>query len=175
MGRIDASWRSDYLASTTSAGTGESAGSGEACVFCRLLASEEPDAVTHIVKRAGPVMAILNAYPYTSGHLMCMPTRHVGTLDGLTDDEYTALWSLTRDATVACTRAYQPEGLNVGANLGRAAGAGIPGHLHVHIVPRWNGDTNFMTSIAEVRVVPEALDRTWQKLTDAWPTAANER
>jgi diadenosine tetraphosphate (Ap4A) HIT family hydrolase len=173
LGRLDASWRGAYIeaASAVEMSVGsQRTESPEGCVFCRILASGRPDAETHILDRSGPVIAILNAYPYTSGHLMCMPARHVASLEALTPDEHESLWSLVRDANIACKRAYQPEGLNVGINLGRAAGAGIPGHLHVHIVPRWNGDTNFMTSVAEVRVVPEALDVSWRKLTDAWPS-----
>ena len=97
-----------------------------------------------------------------------MPTRHVGEISGLSVEEYEALFLLLRHATEAIGRAYSPEGMNVGMNLGRAAGAGIPGHLHAHVLPRWNGDTNFMTAVAETRVVPETLDRTWAKLRAAW-------
>jgi diadenosine tetraphosphate (Ap4A) HIT family hydrolase len=167
MGRLDASWRGEYIERATAAERDPGASPG--CVFCGLLGSGRPDAATHIITRTGPVFAILNAYPYTSGHLMCMPLRHVASLDELRTDEQAALWQLVREATVAMTKAYAPEGMNVGINLGRAAGAGVPGHLHVHIVPRWNGDTNFMTAVAEVRVVPESLDISWRKLHDSWP------
>jgi diadenosine tetraphosphate (Ap4A) HIT family hydrolase len=172
MGRLDASWRGEYIEAATAAEkavTGSRPDAPGGCVFCRILTSGQSDASTHIVRRVGPVLAILNAYPYTSGHLMCMPARHVGSIEDLTPDEHGALWDLVKSAVVACKRAYQPEGLNIGANLGRAAGAGIPGHLHVHVVPRWNGDTNFMTTVAEARVVPEALDVSWRKLVDSWP------
>lgn len=171
MGRIDASWRGEYITAATSAE--RAAGAADpatvaGCVFCRILASGAEDPDIHVLSRGEHVFAILNAYPYTSGHLMCMPYRHVGDLTELTAEEQVELWDFVRQATAACTRAYQPEGLNVGANLGRAAGAGVPGHLHVHVVPRWHGDTNFMTAIAETRVVPESLAVSWDRLTKAW-------
>jgi ATP adenylyltransferase len=171
MGRLDASWRSEYITAATAAErnpANPTASSVEGCVFCRILAGEGSDDADLIVFRGELAFVILNAYPYTSGHLMCMPYRHVAMIDELTIEEHNELWLLVSRATSTLTRAYHPEGLNVGANLGRAAGAGVPGHLHVHIVPRWNGDTNFMTSIAEVRVVPEALDVTLQRVRDAW-------
>ncbi len=112
---------------------------------------------------------MVNIFPYTSGHLMVMPCRHVGDLSALTDDEAAALMAMTRQATAAVQAAYAPDGINVGINLGRAAGAGVPGHLHVHVVPRWTGDTNFMTSVAETRVMPEPLSQTFERLHGAWP------
>ena len=120
-------------------------------------------------KRRGLVIGLLNAYPYTSGHLMVMPVRHVADLEELTADESAALWAAATDAVRAIKAAYRPEGINLGLNLGRAAGAGVPGHLHVHVVPRWNGDTNFMTTVAETRVLPESLGETDAKLRAAWP------
>lgn len=176
LGRLDASWRGDYITKATAEADAETAsgmsiGDEARCVFCRILRtvpSPQSDEANLIVHRGTNAVVILNAYPYTSGHLMAMPTRHVGTLSDLTDDEHRELWSLVRHATGAITRAYNPGGINVGANLGRAAGAGIPGHLHVHALPRWDGDTNFMTAIAETRVVPEALSTTWSRLRAAW-------
>jgi ATP adenylyltransferase len=99
-----------------------------------------------------------------------MPNRHVGDLAALTDEESAALMTMTRQATAAVQSAYTPDGINVGMNLGKAAGAGVPGHLHVHVVPRWSGDTNFMTSVAETRVLPESLTQTFERLHAAWPT-----
>ena len=119
--------------------------------------------------RSPGVAAILNAYPYGSGHVLVMPTRHVGDLAEVGGAERAALWDAVHDAVAAVTAAYHPGGVNVGANLGRAAGAGIPGHLHVHVLPRWEGDTNFMTSVAETRVLPEPLSETWRKLRASWP------
>ena len=113
---------------------------------------------------------ILNAYPYNSGHVMVLPNRAVADLDDLTREEHEELWRLVTDAVTAIRAAYSPEGVNVGLNLGRAAGAGVPDHLHVHCLPRWAGDTNFMTSVAETRVLPEPLDETHSRLTAAWPS-----
>ena len=176
LGRLDASWRGDYVTKATAeedadATAGLDAGNEARCVFCRILQSATDgtsDEKNLIVHRGAAAIVILNAYPYTSGHLMVMPIRHVGSLSEMTDAEHTEVWALMRDATDAITRAYNPGGLNVGANLGRAAGAGIPGHLHIHALPRWDGDTNFMTAIAETRVVPEALPTTWARLRAAW-------
>jgi ATP adenylyltransferase len=141
------------------------------CVFCRILASGRPDDETNVIWRdgSGLVVAVLNAYPYATGHLMVMPVRHTGELDTLGADEAGALWGGVARAVTAVKTAYRPDGLNVGINLGRAGGAGIPGHLHVHVVPRWDGDSNFMTAIAETRVLPEALPVTREKLSRAWP------
>ena len=162
--RLWAGWRTEYVSSAGDAGPGD-----VGCVFCRILASGESDDVTKVVWRGEGVVAILNAFPYTSGHLMVMPVRHVGELEDL-GGETVELWETVTKAVRALKGAYRPEGINVGANLGRAAGAGVPGHFHVHLLPRWNGDTNFMTSVAETRVLPESLDATWQKLRAAWPS-----
>ncbi|HUS61160.1 MAG TPA: HIT domain-containing protein [Acidimicrobiales bacterium] len=164
LGRLWAGWRSEYI---ESAGAGDV--HGEGCVFCRILASGEPDESTHIVWRGERSIAILNAFPYTSGHLMVMPNRHIGEIEDLDDAEMGELWPTVRDAVIALKAAYRPEGINVGANIGRAGGAGVPGHLHVHVVPRWSGDTNFMTSVAESRVLPEALPTSATKLRSTWP------
>jgi ATP adenylyltransferase len=101
---------------------------------------------------------------------MVMPVRHVGELEELTGDEAVALWRQLTDAVRALKAGYSPDGLNVGANLGRSAGAGVPGHFHMHVVPRWNGDTNFMTTLAETRMLPESLPATYEKVRKAWPT-----
>jgi ATP adenylyltransferase len=111
----------------------------------------------------------MNAYPYASGHVLVLPLRHVGPMAELTAGESAELWSATQDSVTAIEKAFDPDGLNMGANLGRAAGAGLPGHLHLHVLPRWSGDTNFMTSVAETRVLPETLQLSWKRLTDAWP------
>ncbi len=124
---------------------------------------------TYILWRGSTCFAMLNAYPYGSGHLMVLPKRAVADLELLTDDEHLELWAAVRDAVVAVKSAYRPGGVNVGMNLGTAAGAGVPGHLHVHVLPRWTGDTNFITTLAEVRVLPEPLPDTWRKLVAAWP------
>jgi len=164
MDRMWAGWRSTYVAA---AGNGALAGEGS--IFRRILDSGLSDAETHVVWRGDLVFAILNAYPYTSGHLLVMPYREVGELEDLTGEEAAELWPAVRDAVVAVKAAYAPQGVNVGLNLGEAAGAGIPSHLHVHVLPRWNADSNFMTSVAEARVLPETLDDSWAKLRAAWP------
>lgn len=156
-----AGWRSDYIATADDATQ-----DGDACVFCRILASGEPDDATYVLWRDERTFAILNAYPYTSGHLMVMPLRHVGELAELEDDEADGLFRGVRRASAAMQAAYRPHGMNIGLNLGKAAGAGVPGHLHVHVVPRWSGDTNFMTAVAEARVLPESLSTTWRKLKE---------
>src|SRR5581483_5480066 len=140
-------------------------------VFTRILESGLPDDATHIVWRGRLVFAILNRYPYISGHLLVMPYREVGALEDLTADEHAELWSVVTDAVRAVKAAYRPDGINLGMNLGAAAGAGVPNHLHVHVMPRWGADSNFMTSVAETRVLPEALPDTWRKLRAAWPAA----
>jgi ATP adenylyltransferase len=168
--RLWAGWRGEYVGSATAEGPGERAG-GDGCVFCRILASDQPDQETYVLWRGSASVAVLNAFPYTTGHLMLLPARHVGDLESLGAAEGAELWGGVTAAVVALKAAYHPEGVNVGANLGRAAGAGMPGHLHVHCLPRWSGDTNFMTSVAETRVLPEALPTTWSRLRDTWPLA----
>ena len=166
MERLWAGWRSSYLE-----GTDDVVAPGpDGCVFCALLGADRPEEETHVVWRSTEVAVILNAYPYGSGHVLVMPTRHVGDLADVVADERAALWDAVHAAVAAVTDAYRPGGVNVGANLGRAAGAGIPGHLHVHVLPRWDGDTNFMTSVAETRVLPEPLSETWRKLRASWPS-----
>ena len=134
-----------------------------------------PDDETHVVWRGETCFAILNAYPYTSGHLMVMPYREVADLEDLDADESAELWAAVRDAVVAIKAAYRPEGVNVGAQPGRGGRRGRPGHLHVHVLPRWYADTNFMTAVAETRVLPESLGDTWAKLRAAWPREGSRR
>ncbi len=162
-----AGWRTEYIASASSA---PRSAEQSACVFCRILASSEPDTETHVLWRhaSGRAAAILNAYPYGSGHLMVMPTRHVSDLEVLDPDESGDVWGGVVAAVTAVKAAYRPDGVNVGANLGQASGAGVPGHLHLHVLPRWSGDTNFMTTVANARVLPESLDTTDAKLRAAW-------
>ena len=124
---------------------------------------------TFIGHRGETCFVLLNAYPYTSGHMMVLPRRAVATLDGLDAAEHEELWATVRDAVAAVESAFSPGGVNVGLNLGLAAGAGVHGHLHVHVVPRWSGDTNFTTTTADLRVLPEALGDSWRRLREAWP------
>ncbi len=156
--RFAAAWREQYV--STAGGAGEGA---DECVFCRL--SDEPVAPETGVVWRGPLsFVVLNAFPYGSGHLLVLPRAHVAHLDELDASAYGDFSETLRRVAVALRRAYEPDGLNIGMNLGRAAGAGIPGHLHAHALPRWNGDTNFMTTIGEVRVLPESLESTWRKV-----------
>src|SRR5581483_4002414 len=154
MDRLWSPWRLAYVTGTSST-TG--------CIFCdAAAAAPSPDSLVLIRGRAAFV--ILNLYPYNNGHLMVVPNRHVGSLAAATADELSEMMRLTRDAEIALTEAYQPQGLNVGINLGRPAGAGVLDHVHIHLVPRWNGDTNFMSVIGNTRVLPEELPDTKQRL-----------
>jgi ATP adenylyltransferase len=166
LDRLWAGWRSEYIDGVTEAGPPLA----DDCVFCAILASGLPDEETNIVWRhpQGLAFAILNAFPYTSGHLMVMPVRHVADLECLSESEGAAVWQGVTEAVTAIKAAYRPDALNLGANLGRAAGAGIPGHFHMHVLPRWNGDTNFMTSVANTRVLPETLATSAEKLRTSW-------
>jgi ATP adenylyltransferase len=164
--RLWAGWRTQYVESAAAGADRDDGG----CVFCRILADPSTDRERYVLWRGEKCAAILNAFPYTNGHLMVLPIRHVGELEHVVGDEAVELWGAVADAVRALKAAYKPEGLNVGANLGRAAGAGVPGHFHVHCLPRWNGDTNFMTSVAETRVMPETLGSSWERLKAAWPT-----
>jgi ATP adenylyltransferase len=137
-----------------------------ACVFCAALATGD-DRRALILKRGRLAFLILNAFPYASGHLMAVITRHVGTLETATAEELGEAMALIQSATRALGAAYHPDGFNVGLNQGRVAGAGVLGHLHLHLVPRWNGDTNFMSAIGETRVLPEALETTYDRLAAA--------
>ena len=145
MQRLWAPWRLEYV-------TGAAGGEAPACVFCAALDPAGPS--PHLVFRGDCTFAILNKYPYNNGHLMVVPMRHVARLADATAAELTELITLTRVAEMALTESYAAHGI-VGMNLGRAAGAGVVGHLHVHLVPRWDGDTNFMTVVGDTRVVPE--------------------
>ena len=166
--RLWAGWRIPYIeAASADPSLVEPDGAGS--LFERILGSGLSDEEARVVWRGERCSALLNAYPYANGHLMVLPNRAVPSLEDLDPDEHVELWDLVRDATVAVKVAYSPDGINVGINLGRGAGAGVPDHLHVHVLPRWAGDTNFMTSVAETRVLPEPLDDSWRKLRAAWP------
>ena len=154
-----AGWRGEYVATVDT--------SSSACIFCGILESGAPDEDTFVVRRDERVFSIMNLFPYTSGHLMVMPLRHVGELEDLTDDERNDLWSSVTKAVSAVKAVYSPDGVNVGINLGRAAGAGVPGHLHVHVVPRWLADSNFMTAVADTRVLPESMRDSAAKMRKA--------
>lgn len=166
LDRLWNGWRSQYV--------NEASGrppAADGSVFTQILRSAEPDEATHIVHRGTEVFAILNAFPYTSGHVLVLPYREVPDLESLSDSEADELWRTVTDAVRAVKTAYRPGGVNVGINLGRPAGGSVNEHLHVHVVPRWSGDANFMTSVAEARTLPEPLSESAAKLRAAWPTA----
>ena len=151
-------WRYQYI--TTSGNPGE-------CVFCAAGRSSD-DRGNFVVYRGAYNFVILNRYPYTSGHVMVVPYAHVANIDDLPDEVYRELAALSRDAARHLRETYNPEGLNLGMNLGKSAGAGIAGHLHMHVLPRWTGDTNFMTVVGETRILPEDLEVTWERLRAAF-------
>jgi len=158
--RFSAAWREQYVSSTNEL---TSDGSPDGCVFCTLAqAAVSPS--TGVLWRSETTYVALNAFPYGSGHLLVLPRRHVAGLGELIETEYQEFFGAIRRVVIALERAYEPDGMNVGMNLGKAAGAGIPNHLHGHALPRWNGDTNFMTAIGETRVLPESLASTWEKV-----------
>lgn len=164
LDRIWNGWRSQYV--------NEAAGRDpdvDGSVFTQILASGLSDEESHIVRRGPLTFAILNAFPYTSGHMMVLPYREVGSLEELTAQEAAELWPMVTDAVRAVKAAYRPGGVNVGINLGKAAGGSVTEHLHVHVVPRWTGDGNFMTAVAEARTLPEPLSLSASKLRAAWP------
>ncbi|MBM3675792.1 MAG: HIT domain-containing protein [Actinobacteria bacterium] len=163
LDRLWAGWRAEYVASVPEVvvAVGE-------CLFCALVELGDDEAM--ILERTIDTYTVMNAYPYTSGHVMVAPRRHEAALTGLDPEEAAALMHATQRAAAALEAAYAPQGINVGANLGRASGAGVPHHLHVHALPRWSGDTNFMTAVAETRVMPESLRASYERLRGAWPT-----
>jgi ATP adenylyltransferase len=167
MSRLWAGWRIPYiLADHDERSKGHIAG---LTLFEGIEQSGLGDDTTYILWRGELCFALLNAYPYTSGHLMVLPKKAAVELEDLDDETYVELFDGVRQGIRAVKQAYAPEGVNMGMNLGRASGAGVPDHLHVHVLPRWPGDTNFMTSVAEARVLPESLSDTWERLRDAWP------
>jgi ATP adenylyltransferase len=142
-----------------------SAGSPDAaCVFCAALAAGD-DRRSLILRRGQRAFLILNAYPYATGHLMAMPFRHVARVEDATPEELAETMTLAQQAMRALDAGYHPDGFNLGINQGRVAGAGVLGHIHAHVVPRWNGDTNFMPVVADTKVLPETLETTYDRLT----------
>ncbi|MBP7275356.1 MAG: HIT domain-containing protein [Kiritimatiellae bacterium] len=153
MKNLWAPWRMDFIRSPKTDG----------CFMCDAIAGSD-DRDTLLLHRAPIGVVIMNRYPYTNGHLLVAPRRHVADLRSLTDDERLELMKLTDDSVRALGAVARPEGYNIGINLGRVAGAGLESHLHIHIVPRWNGDTNFMPVFGEVRVIPQALEELYDQL-----------
>jgi len=154
MKRIWAPWRKHYVEQ----------GTPEGCIFC-LKAAAGDDVKQHVIARGESCFSMLNRFPYNSGHLMVSPFRHLPGLGSLDVRELTEMMVMVRDSISLLDRKLGPDGFNVGINLGRAAGAGVADHVHIHIVPRWEGDTNFMLVLGETRVIPHALDEMYEKLT----------
>lgn len=158
MEHMWAGWRSQYVRAAEALNEAS-------CLFCRLPGEDDETAL--ILERGALAFSVLNRFPYSTGHLMVAPYRHVADIGELARDEAAEVWNLLVRARRACGEALRPDGLNLGANLGRVAGAGVPDHVHFHLVPRWAGDTSFMTTVGETRVVPEDLLVTWGLLRDA--------
>ncbi len=150
---IWAPWRIKYILG----------GGGDGCIFCDKV-KEKRDAENHILFRGNKSFGLLNAYPYNSGHVMVAPYSHVGGLEHLDDEELLDLMKVTRRTLKALASALKPDGFNIGINLGRVAGAGITDHVHIHVVPRWSGDTNFMPVTADTKVIPQSLDGMYEIL-----------
>lgn len=158
MKYIWAPWRMDYIMNNDL---------NAECVFCRAVQQE--DGPENLVIFRGPDnFIILNRYPYTSGHVMVVPYQHVPSLEDLTQDVRSDMMEQTTRILRVLRDLYKPEGFNIGMNLGESAGAGIAGHIHQHIVPRWGGDTNFMTSVARTRVLPEDIDQSYERICQGW-------
>jgi ATP adenylyltransferase len=153
LDRLWSPWRLEYITRTDR---------DESCIFC--LESRPAENAPLVVFEGRSCYVILNLYPYNNGHLMVVPRRHVGSLAALTTDEMSEAGMLTQRCEIALTEAYRPQGFNIGVNLGKAAGAGVLDHVHVHIVPRWAGDTNFITVVGDMRVLPESLGESAARL-----------
>jgi ATP adenylyltransferase len=159
MERLWAPWRLEYI---------EQADAEQGCIFCRALEGDDEEGL--VVHRGREAFVLLNRFPYASGHLMVAPARHVGEFSELEDGEALEVHRLAGQGMGALAQLYGPQGFNVGWNLGRIAGAGVVDHVHMHVVPRWAGDTNFMPVLADVKVLPEHLAETRRKLAQSWPT-----
>jgi ATP adenylyltransferase len=157
MKHIWSPWRRKYI---------EGHGSAVGCIFCDALGQSDEEAL--IVARGQRAFVILNRYPYTGGHLMIVPHDHVDTIEKLSEETWTEMFALTKTALAALRSAYRAKAFNLGVNIGEPAGAGVADHAHLHVVPRWSGDTNFMSVLGQVRVMPESLEDTWKKLRGAW-------
>jgi ATP adenylyltransferase len=162
MDHLWSPWRLDYV-------TGKSPRPSSGCIFCDAIAGGHQSEL--VVHRGPTCFVILNLYPYNNGHLMVVPNRHLARLADASSDELHELIELTRRAEILLTEAYAPHGMNMGINLGKPAGAGVLDHVHLHVVPRWNGDTNFMTVIGATRVLPEELPQSAVRLRELFARA----
>lgn len=171
LDRLWNGWRSAYVRSHNE---GELAAADES-VFTTILRSGLPDEQTHIVHRGETVFAIMNSFPYASGHLLVLPYREVADLEDLSPAESAELWSTVTAAVAVLKSSHEPQALNVGINLGASAGGSISRHLHVHVVPRWEGDSNFMTAVANTRTLPEPLEESAARIRRAWAQVGGSR
>jgi len=165
MDHLYTPWRMTYL-------TEEKKQANVDCVLCAkaTYVDDATDAAEWVVARSKHVFVMLNKFPYNNGHVMVLPYQHVPSMENLPAEALTDLMLTANHALAALRKLYNPQGFNVGINIGGAAGAGIAAHMHMHIVPRWAGDTNFISIIGDTRVIPDLLDETWRKLHDLWPT-----
>jgi len=161
MERLWAPWRMEYITEEPRPG----------CLFCRVIERPEDEDAALVVWRPQGAVVMLNKFPYNPGHAMVAPAAHVGGLEDLADEQTTDLMSALKRTITVLKRELKPEGFNIGANIGRVAGAGMPDHVHLHVVPRWNGDTNFMPVLGEVKVVNEHLLQTAAKLSEAFASS----
>lgn len=164
MNHLFATWRMSYI----------EAPKHEGCIFCDFP-QESNDEGRYILHRGRFCFVIMNLYPYNPGHMMVVPYRHTNVYESLSDEELLDMAYLSRRSVEVLKSLMGPEGFNLGMNLGKIAGAGVDGHLHLHVVPRWNGDNNFMPVLVDTRVLPEALDTTYAKLKEAWNAPHEER
>lgn len=164
MERLFAPWRSEYILSNSDDSDLKSTG----CIFCDFpkMDCDEKNLILH---RGKYCFVIMNAYPYNAGHLMVVPYRHTADFTSLEENESAEMFSLCKTAVSVLTNVMKPHGFNIGMNLGKTAGAGIDSHLHMHIVPRWNGDSNFMPVVGETRVISEGIPSAWKRLKEQWP------
>jgi len=159
MKQIWAPWRMEYI---------EQVDDSNGCFLCAALAHPENERESLVLHRGETCLCILNRFPYNSGHVLVAPNAHKGSLDELSDAESLEIHRLVRDSVNVLEKTIRPHGFNIGVNLGRAAGAGLPEHVHWHVVPRWNGDTNFMPVLSNSKVLPQALSDTWEMLSRAF-------
>ena len=158
MKRLFSPWRKDYIEGNTKV---------EGCIFCNAL-KEEDGAQNLILHRGARAIVMLNLYPYTNGHVIVAPVAHQPSLEFLDSETRAEMMELVTQTINVLKEIYNPHGFNVGANIGKAAGAGVPDHVHLHVLPRWNGDTNFMATVGATRVLPETIEETYKRIKQAW-------
>lgn len=159
MDNLWAGWRSQYVDSANDEFADNT------CILCKIKDSEVDSMV---LKKYNHVFVVMNAYPYVNGHVMVVPNEHKKSITDMSNEEANELMEVTQKTVEVIEKTYKPQGINMGANIGKAAGAGVPDHFHMHVLPRWSGDTNFTTSIANTRILPEPLEDSYKKLKENW-------